>query len=169
MATVLEVATALSQIMSLAHDGALDENDEPVKIGLKREEGEPLIDSRVIDGFKIKHQDNKLIINYQCELTSKEMHEKKFDEDVRYTVGEVVKFLKKEYKKITGDALSLTEIGDPKIEAYETSRVRRWLQAECVYEIENIKAEKVEDGEELLEKETTDWLGLGKNQTKAFR
>ena len=38
MATVLEIVRGISQAMSNTHDGALDENGEPVKIGLRREE-----------------------------------------------------------------------------------------------------------------------------------
>ena len=38
MAEVLDIVRGISQVMANTHDGALDENGEPVKIGLKREE-----------------------------------------------------------------------------------------------------------------------------------
>ena len=39
MATTLEIVNAISQVLSNSYDGALDEKGEPVKIGLRREEG----------------------------------------------------------------------------------------------------------------------------------
>ena len=54
MASVLEIVNGISQVMANAYDGATDENGEPIKIGLKREEGHPINDSRVMDGFKVK-------------------------------------------------------------------------------------------------------------------
>ena len=54
MATTLEIIRGISQAASNAHDGAIDEKGEPIKVGLKREEGHPLLDKRVMDGFSIK-------------------------------------------------------------------------------------------------------------------
>jgi len=39
MATILEVIETINQIAHLAYDGALDEDGNPRKIGLKREDG----------------------------------------------------------------------------------------------------------------------------------
>ncbi len=39
MATIYEIVQGLSQAAANGYDGALDENGEPVKIGLKRERG----------------------------------------------------------------------------------------------------------------------------------
>ena len=64
MATTLEIINGISQVLAKNYDGALDENDEPLKVGLKREEGNPLIDPRVIDGFGVKFEGNKLCITY---------------------------------------------------------------------------------------------------------
>ena len=44
MATTLEIVNGISQVLANTYDGALDENGEPVKIGLKREEGHPILD-----------------------------------------------------------------------------------------------------------------------------
>ena len=55
MATTSEIVNAISQVLANTYDGALDESGEPVKIGLRREEGNPLIDHRVMDGFGIKY------------------------------------------------------------------------------------------------------------------
>ena len=47
MATILDIARGISQVVANTYDGALDEKGEPIKIGLKREEGDPINDSRV--------------------------------------------------------------------------------------------------------------------------
>ena len=47
MATTLEIIDCISQVLSNTYDGALDESGEPIKIGLRREEGNPLTDHRV--------------------------------------------------------------------------------------------------------------------------
>ena len=39
MATTLEIIDGISQVLANTYDGALDESGEPVKIGLRREEG----------------------------------------------------------------------------------------------------------------------------------
>ena len=39
MATTLEIINGISQVLANTYDGALDESGEPVKIGLRREEG----------------------------------------------------------------------------------------------------------------------------------
>jgi hypothetical protein len=62
MATILDVVNGISQALSKNYDGALDEEGEPIKAGLKREEGNPIIDSRVLDGFNARVQGDKLIL-----------------------------------------------------------------------------------------------------------
>ena len=55
MATTIEIVRALSNIVGeLGYDGAHHPDGEPVKIGLKREEGHPILDKRVMDGFGVK-------------------------------------------------------------------------------------------------------------------
>jgi len=50
----LEVIRAIGQCAANAYDGALDENGEPIVIGLSRDVGNPTLDSRIVDGFKVK-------------------------------------------------------------------------------------------------------------------
>ena len=58
MATVLDIVRGISQAAANAYDGAHDDkyslDGEARKVGLKREEGDPIVDSRVIDGFGIR-------------------------------------------------------------------------------------------------------------------
>ena len=53
MATVNEIVQGLSQAAANAYDGALDADGEPIKAGLQREEGDPILDKRVMDGFNV--------------------------------------------------------------------------------------------------------------------
>ena len=82
MATVLEIVRGISQAMSNTHDGAIDENGEPIKIGLRREEEVPITDKRVVDGFSVKLYADKLCINYSSEITMKEVHANGFEDDI---------------------------------------------------------------------------------------
>ena len=146
MATTLEIVRGISQVMANSHDGALDDKGEPIKIGLKREEGDPILDSRVMDGFGVKFNGNKLIINYHSEIKLKEVYSNSFESDIESTINDVAKFLKKEYKVITGNSLSLSPEGEVNIVVQSTSRVRVWAQAARTYtigslnEVEEIKA-----------------------------
>ena len=47
MATVYEIVQGLSQAAANAYDGALDEGGEPLKAGLQREDGDPILDKRL--------------------------------------------------------------------------------------------------------------------------
>ena len=55
------------------------------------------------------------------------------------------KFLQKEYKVITGNSVSLTSVGEPKIYVQSTSRVRSFVQAYQHYKISGVKEEPVMD------------------------
>ena len=48
----MEIIKGISQAMTRSYDGAKDDSGEPVSIGLAREEGNPLVDSRVMTAFQ---------------------------------------------------------------------------------------------------------------------
>ena len=50
---ILDIVRGISSAAALGYDGALDSDGQPLKIGLKREEGDLVLDKRVIDGFKV--------------------------------------------------------------------------------------------------------------------
>jgi hypothetical protein len=132
MSNVLDIIRGLAQAASNAYDGG--ELDE--EIGLKREAGHPVLDSRVIDGFAVKFAGNKLIVNYQSEMLVKELHPRnRFENEINGRFDDIVKFLKKEYKNITKESCSLTEDGDADIMVQATSRYRTWVQASRQYNI----------------------------------
>lgn len=76
---------------------------------------------------------------YHSEIFSKDYHNKNFENDLLIQIDNIVKFLKKEYKKIIGKTLFLKKIKEPQMEISNTSRIRSWVVVKCFYEIENIK------------------------------
>jgi hypothetical protein len=142
MATTLEIIRGISQAAANAYDGAHMESyssdGKARTVGLKREQGNPLIDKRVMDGFSVSFYGDKLKINYHSEVQLKEVYGTSFESDTESMIDQVATFLKKEYKAITGDALTLTGQGDADIIVQNTSRVRTWCQACKFYKIGSI-------------------------------
>jgi len=142
MATTLEIINGISQVLSKGYDGAIDENDESVKVGLKREEGDPLVDSRVIDGFGVKFEGSKLCITYSSEIKLKEVYGGTLENDVSSMISDIAKFLKKEYKALTKSSLSLKEDGEVNVLVQPVSRVRTLVTAVQKFAIGGIDEEK---------------------------
>ena len=66
MADNLKIIRGISQACAdLGYDGAHLIEDE--KVGLKREQGDPVLDSRRIDGFKVRINGQTLICSYHSE------------------------------------------------------------------------------------------------------
>ena len=135
MATVYEIVQGLSQAAANAYDGALDENGEPLLAGLKREEGNPILDKRVMDGFNVSFYGNMMCIKYMSEVQLKEVYASGFESDIESQLAEISKFLQKEYKKITGKSVSLTTEGEVDIRVENSSRVRSWVTAKMHYKV----------------------------------
>ena len=152
MATIEEIVKGLSQAAANAYDGAHDENGEPLKAGLQREEGDPILDTRVIDGFNVKFYGNMMCIAYQSEVQLREVYSKGFESDVEQRVSDIASFLKKEYKKITGRSVSLTEEGEIDVRVENSSRVRSWVLAKMHYKVGGL------DNDMGLAQESTDRL-----------
>jgi len=146
---MLEIIQGLSQAAANAYDGAHDDrfslDGQVRKVGLRREEGCPIMDKRVNDGFSVKFYGNKMCINYQSDIRLKEVYSGKFEQEMERMLNEVKKFLQKEYKVITGNSVSLTSVGEPKIYVQSTSRVRSFVQAYQHYKISGVKEEPVMD------------------------
>ena len=104
MASVLDIVRGISQAAANAYDGSQDEkyslDGEARKIGLKREEGDPIIDSRVVDGFNVRMSGPILTISYQSDIKLKDVYAGDIEADVEEMIQNVANFLKKEYKKI---------------------------------------------------------------------
>ena len=140
MATALEIVRGISQVLANSYDGALDENGDPIKIGLRREEEVKITDKRVMDGFGCTISGDRLRISYQSECSLKEVHESnKFESDIASMIENIKKFLTKEYKKVTGETLSLTKVGDIDILVQSISRQRTDVCANQHYKIGGLK------------------------------
>jgi len=160
MATTLEIVNGISQALANKHDGAREDDGkgEIQKIGLRREKPVTIHDRRMIDGFGANIHGNKLKVFYQSEITFKEVYETKFEKEIESTIDDCVSFLKKEYKRITKSTLGLKKIGEAHIRVEHMNRVRSWVTAHCVYEIEGIQEEK---SEHTISDKFKKWLELG--------
>jgi len=148
MATTLEVVRNISQIMANVYDGALDEKGEPLKIGLRREEGDPILDSRVMDGFRVSFRGNVLRIHYHSEIQLRELHDVGFASSIERMISDLASFLKKEYKKANKSSLRLKPISECDILAQYMSTKRSWILCHQDFEIGGIQAEPNDRGSE---------------------
>lgn len=141
--TVYDVLKGISQIVGeKGYDGAKDEDGEYIKIGLKREEGNPLIDSRIMDGFGVKFSGDKMIVTYHGQCTLKDVHKKgpkNFEDEMERMFDDITKFLKKEFRKAHKTELNLTAEGDADSIIQRMNNIRTWVQSKKVYKIGNIK------------------------------
>tara|TARA_R100000008_G_scaffold86458_2_gene79680 strand:- start:42 stop:602 length:561 start_codon:yes stop_codon:yes gene_type:complete len=165
--SVLEVIQGLSQAAANAYDGALTEDGDALKAGLQREEGNPLLDKRVLDGFGISFYGPMMCINYHSEVQLKEVYASGFESDIEQKLAEISSFLKKEYRKITGKSVSLTKDGEVDVRVESTSRVRSWVVAKQHYKVGGMEDVVVvgEGSEDRLDSNWRSFLdqgGLGK-------
>ena len=166
MATALEIARGISQVMANVHDGALDESGDPISIGLKREEDVSINDRKIMDGFKVALYGDHLCLKYHGEVFLKEVHANDFENDIAGMLNTCLKYLKKEYKSITGNALSLKAVDDPDIMVQSTSRIRSWVQAKQHFQIngmEGVESVK-QESEDRLDDAIKKWLAIGKDK-----
>ena len=149
---ILEIIQGLAQAAAHGYDGAHDEryshDGTARKIGLKREEGDPILDKRVNDGFSIKFHGNTLCIHYQADILLKDIYKGGFENEMARMINQVKKFLQKEYKAITGKGVTLTKEGDVSVLAQSTSRVRNFVQAYQYFKISGIKQDPDAGGSE---------------------
>jgi len=167
---VIDIIRGIAQAAANSYDGAHDKkysfDGEERKIGLKREEGDPIIDSRIMDGFNIKFHGPTLCIHYHGEIKVKDVHDKNFESDMESMIADIAKFLRKEYKAVTGNSLTLTKEGDIYIDVQSTSRVRAWVQAYCYYKIGGISdvEEVCAPSEDRLDSSIKKFLAIGKDK-----
>ena len=134
-----DVVKGIAQAAANAYDGATDENGEPIKIGLKRETGHPVLDSRTMDGFKVKINGNQLVLTYQADTKLKEVAANGYESELEQTMTDIVSFLKKQYRKITGNSLSLKADGEVDAFVQSTSRHRVFVTANKSYTIGSLE------------------------------
>lgn len=142
MAKIYDLAVAISNIMGQkGFDGAPN-----VQIGLKREEGDPILDSRIMDGFSARINGSQLIVNYHSMMTAAEFHSKKdpavmLKQNLKETFDNIEKFLKTEVSKLKVGSLRLKQIGEDDAIIQYLNRNRYNCVAKRVYEILGTDAE----------------------------
>ena len=135
----LKIIRGISQAASNAFDGALDKNGKPIKIGLKREKGHVINQSRTMDGFKVRVNADKLILNYQTEIKIKDVHDPRFENEQINRMNDILSWLKKEYNNVTGgDTLSLKVEREPHVLVEKISHIRAHVIVTCTYKINGI-------------------------------
>jgi len=166
MATVEEIARGISQVLADSYDGSTDDEGNPIKIGLKREMDMEITDRRVMDGFGISLGGDIMTIKYQGDVSMKELKDKNFESDTEQMLADILKYIKKQYRKVTGDSLACKPEGEMSILVQSTSRVRNWVEACMCYKISGmdgiVTSAEAPNGEELLDKKIKDFLGMGK-------
>ena len=162
MATTLEIIQGINQAAANAYDGAMDQDGKAIEVGLMREKGNPLIDKRVMDGFNVRFQGPDVVISYMSEIQLKEVYKAGFETEMDQRIADIAKFLKKEYKKVTGNPISLKKKGEVDVRVESSSRVRSWVTAVCRYEIGDLKnVVTMEAGENVVDKQYRDFLAQG--------
>ena len=143
MATTLEIIQGINQAAANAYDGAHDQrfvpDGETKEVGLSREEGCAIIDSRVSDGFGVKIIGDMLQINYEANIKLSDVYANGFEEECERRIGAIADFLKKEYKLITSKTLSLSPQGEAICIVQNTSRVRTFVMAHQLFKIGGMK------------------------------
>ena len=135
----IDIIRGISQAAGNMYDGAVDEKGEPVEIGLKREEGNPMLDKRVIDGCSVRCGGNVLTVSYHSELLLKDVYSQNLQNELEQTMADIVKYLKKQYRKITGNSLSLKDLGECDANVEKASGVRVFVTASKNYEISGLE------------------------------
>ena len=158
MTTVYEIIQGINQAAANgawdgAHEESLQADGKARDAGLKRQEGHYINDRRVMDGFQVKFHGPVLRLSYQ----------------------EIVKFLKKEYKAITGNTLALTKMGEHHVLVQRISNYRTDCQAHCDYrigglnDVVGIHATSDDDADEhskdRLDKTVRDFLSQGRKES----
>tara|TARA_R110000824_G_scaffold127085_2_gene287021 strand:+ start:1357 stop:1917 length:561 start_codon:yes stop_codon:yes gene_type:complete len=139
--SVYEIIQGLSQASANAYDGALTEDGEPIKVGLRREEGNVLLDQRIIDGFNVVFYGDMMCLTYESDVQLKEVHAAGFESEIDQRLSEITKWLKKEYRKVTGKSVTLTEEGEIDVMVQNISNMRTWLQAKKHYKVGGLSEE----------------------------
>ena len=99
-----------------------------------------------------------------CSISENFNNNSKLANEIEQTYADIAKFLKKEYKAITGDTVTLTLEGDHNILVQRMSNYRTDVQAQCDYKIGGLKdVDEVKKGsdKDRLDKAIKSWLELG--------
>ncbi len=163
MANILDVVQTIQNIVGQkGYDGALDEEGNPVKIGLKREVDNVVTDSRLVDGFGVRFQGDKMILSYSSECTIKQVQKTNFEDIVEQNLADIISFIQKEYRGAAGKNLRLTKEGEADILVQKMSNFRTWYQSSCIYKIGGAEGVLEEDQPKDINESIKKWLSDSK-------
>ena len=87
---MLEIIQGLAQAAANAYDGSHDVRTsydaKERRVGLRREEGCPIHDSRMMDGFKVKFHGDSMCITYQSDIRLKEVYAGGFEQEMEHQI-----------------------------------------------------------------------------------
>jgi hypothetical protein len=163
MANILDVVQTIQNIVSTkGYDGALDEEGNPVKIGLKREVDNVVTDSRLVDGFSVRFQGENLVLGYSSECNIKQVQNPNFEGMVEQHISDIISFIQKEYKSAAGSTLRLTKEGETDILVQKMSNFRTWFQSSCIYKIGAVEGVLEEDKPADINESIKNWIKAAK-------
>jgi BMFP domain-containing protein YqiC len=169
--SVEELVKGIKQAAANAYDGAKDKDGKPIKSGLEREvELKDNRTMRAIDGFTVKVCSPKqLCVTYHLQMMARHKLaalENKLEEEIEDRIKEIVAYIKKEFKNVTGSTLNLKMVGKVQYEVEAVSMVRTNLKGMCTYEISSMEDPKEEEDDLANdnEKEAEKMLAVGKDK-----
>jgi hypothetical protein len=163
MATTLEIIQGLAQAAANAYDGAYDDDGNLLELGMRREDGDINLDKRTLDGFNVVFYGNKMCLTYESEVKLREVYGKGFETEIEQRLADITKYLKKEYRKIMGSSVSLTEEGEVDILVQTMGRHRSWVNAKKHYTLSGVEgvAPILEPSENRVDKSWKTFLEQG--------
>ena len=133
MSSIEQVCKTINQIVTNVKDSiAYPPQGGPGGV-LKREEGNPITDYRVNDGFTVRFSNDKILIMYSLELPVKEYYKRDFEVNLEETLDELKKYIQKEYRKMTRQTLNLKAVGDMEHSSEYISNVKQFVTAHRTY------------------------------------
>ena len=162
MAEIIDVIRGIQQAAANSFDGS-----GKTGTGLRREEPTPITDKKIMDGFGVRMQGDTLIINYHSEMMLKDAQPHQLQKEMDQTFADITSYLKKEYKNITGETLSLSKLGkESSVHTEYLNHHRLIVKAICQYKVGGLtdyaKGAEEDNATPPLEDTVRDFLQKGK-------
>ena len=140
----MDIIQGIQPAAANAYDGAHDEraaaDGEARTAGLKREQGDMNLEARVMDGFNVRFHGDRLSVHYHGGCKLKETHNRnEFENGINQHIADVVKYLKKEYRRLGNGSVTLSPIDEARVDAQSISRIRTFIQAQKAYKIGGVE------------------------------
>ena len=134
--TLAEVMKVLRQIQAHSYDGAMTFDGKPLKIGMMREDLDEY-HRRKIDAFSVSSAMPDVVkVKYTSQCRLEDIKENKnFEDEVFEVVGSIKNHLQKEYKRISGKSVALSEFKKHPIDVQYMSRVNCFLTTSVEYKV----------------------------------